>query len=320
MEMATAAVGLARLIAAPPAGEALGAAAGGANSDGDAQKKLDVMADELFSGALKTAGIGAYLSEEVDDVGLFDPAGEIAVAIDPLDGSSNIDVNAPIGTVFSILPMPAGARDEPALAFRQSGRAQLAAGFFVYGPQTSLVLTLGRGVQVFTLDREAGDFRLTRDQVSIPAKSFEYAINASNARQWHDPVKRYIDACLEGEGDGEDGRAYNMRWVGSLVADAYRIFTRGGVFLYPGDRRKGYENGRLRLMYEANPVAFLAEQAGGAAIDGITPILDLTPHAPHQRAPLIMGSAENVARVRQNYLDHLPPMREAGALGRVAPA
>jgi len=315
LHMAEASIALSSLIGAPALGGRLGAAAGGANSDGDAQRQLDLVAEELFSTALQRAGIGAYLSEEVADVGLFDPSGQVAVAIDPLDGSSNIDVNAPIGTIFSILPMIVGASDEPSLAFRQTGRAQLAAGFFIYGPQTSLVVTFGRGVHVLVLDPASRTFVVTQTDVAIPGQSQEYAINASNARHWHAPVRNYIDACQKGE-ELPGGRNFNMRWAGSLVADAYRIFVRGGIFLYPGDGRPGYEQGRLRLMYEANPIALLTEQAGGTAIDGLTPILDLKPHSPHQRAPLIMGSAANVERVRQNYLDQLPPNGEAASFSR----
>jgi fructose-1,6-bisphosphatase I len=306
LRMADAAVSLAALIAAPPVGGRLGAAAGGANSDGDAQRRLDLVAEDLFSAALRKAGIGGYLSEEVDEVRLFDPAGLIAVAIDPLDGSSNIDVNAPIGTIFSILPMIPEAVAEPAAAFRQTGRAQLAAGFFIYGPQTSLVVSIGRGVHILSLERDLGVFVVTQPDVAIPPESHEYAINASNARHWRAPVGRYIDECMKGE-EGPVGRNFNMRWIGSLVADAYRIFMRGGVFLYPGDERPGYDQGRLRLLYEASPIAFLAERAGGGATDGLTPILDLKPTSPHQRAPLVMGSAVNVERIRRNHLDHPAP-------------
>jgi len=314
-KMAEAAVALSTLIAAPPLTGRLGASAGSANSDGDGQKRLDLVAEDLFAGALRDAGIGAYLSEEVDEASLFDPEGLVAVAIDPLDGSSNIDVNAPIGTIFSILPMVTEALSAPALAFRQTGRSQLCAGFFIYGPQTSLVVTFGRGVHLLVLNEKTGAFILVESGVAIPANVPEYAINASNYRHWHEPVQSYIDDCVKGE-EGPTGRNFNMRWIASLVADSYRIFMRGGIFLYPGDRRPGYEQGRLRLMYEANPVAFLAEQAGGAATDGIDLILDRKPHTPHQRVPFIMGSADKVERVRQYYLDLSPPHRDAPLFGR----
>jgi fructose-1,6-bisphosphatase I len=300
-QMGSAALNLARLIAKPALGGRMGAAAGSANSDGDSQKRLDLVAEEIFSDALRRAAIGAYLSEEVEHASLFDPAGLLAVAIDPLDGSSNIDVNAPIGTIFSILPMVPEALEEPALAFRQTGRALLAAGFFVYGPQTSLVVTFGRGVHILTVDEDQGAFVLVESGVTIPTGLAEYAINASNVRHWSAPVRAYVDECLQGK-DGPAGRNFNMRWIGSLVADSYRIFMRGGVFLYPGDRRSGYEHGRLRLMYEAYPVAFLAEQAGGGATDGLDPILDRRPTSPHERSPLIMGSADQVERIRQIHL------------------
>ena len=314
-EMAAAAAALSRLIGRPPLEGRLGAAHGGANSDGDKQRRLDMVAEDMFSSALREAGVAAYLSEEVEEPSILDPAGVLAVAIDPLDGSSNIDVNAPIGTIFSIFPMPPEALAEPALAFRQKGRAQLAAGYFVYGPQTSLVISFGAGVQLFVLDRETDLFILVEPQIVIPPDNAEYAINASNYRHWHEPMKAYIDDCVKGE-EGPRGRNFNMRWIASMVADTYRIFMRGGIFLYPADAREGYEQGRLRLLYEANPVAFLAEQAGGAATDGIDPILDRTPHAPHQRVPFIMGSIEKVERVRSYYLDTAPPWQAAPLFGR----
>ena len=307
--MAAAAAALSALIASPPTGGRLGAKAGTANSDGDAQKKLDIVAEDLFADALRRAGIGAYLSEEVESAGVFHPAGLLAVAIDPLDGSSNIDVNAPIGTIFSILPMIPEAVAEPAAAFRQTGRRQLAAGFFIYGPQTSLVVTFGQGVHVLVLSPGTGDFVLVESGVTIPRDMPEYAINASNQRHWQEPVRAYIEHCVQGE-DGPHGRNFNMRWIGSMVADAYRVFMRGGIFLYPGDNRRGYEQGRLRLMYEASPVAFLAEQAGGAATDGVDNILDRLPHSPHQRVPFVMGSADKVELVRQYHLNVAPPSED----------
>jgi fructose-1,6-bisphosphatase I len=302
LEMALAAVALADLLARPALQGSLGAATGDANSDGDKQRRLDLIAEDLFSYALRRAGVGPYLSEEVEAAGLLDPTGVLAVAIDPLDGSSNIDVNAPVGTIFSIFPTVPGATEDPAAAFRQPGRAQIGAGFFIYGPQTALILSLGRGVDLFALDRETGGFVLAKRGLTIPEGQAEYAINASNARHWRAPVQRYIADCERGI-DGPRGRNFNMRWIASMVADCYRIFTRGGVFLYPADARKGYEHGRLRLMYEANPIAFLAEQAGGAATDGVNPVLDILPETPHQRAPLVMGAADEVARVRGYHLE-----------------
>ena len=300
--MAVAARSLATVLAAPPLSGRLGAAAGSVNSDGDGQKRLDLVAERLFSTALRQAGIGAYLSEEEEVPALLSPGGAIAVAIDPLDGSSNLDVNAPVGTIFSILPLVDNARHDAALAFRQPGKAQIAAGFFIYGPQTSLVVTFGRGVHLLVLDRATGAFVLVEPPLVIPPDSSEFAINASNARHWQAPVKAYNDDCLLGK-EGPAGRNFNMRWIASLVADSFRIFTRGGIFLYPADARPGYEHGRLRLMYEANPIAFLAEQAGGAATVGLTRVLDVEPTSPHQRSPLIMGSIRNVEVVRQKHLD-----------------
>jgi fructose-1,6-bisphosphatase I len=299
LALARAAAELSAVIARPSIEGRLGAATGGANIDGDAQRKLDLIAEDLCRSALQGAGVGPYLSEETEGPMILDPAGTVAVAIDPLDGSSNIDVNGVIGTIFSILPAQG---PDAGASFLQNGRAQIAAGFFSYGPQTTLVVSLGEGVDVFTLDRSTGDFVLVERGLKIPEGTPEYAINASNHRQWREAVRNYIDDCLRGA-EGPHGETYNMRWAGSLVADAYRIFNRGGIFLYPADARKGYDQGRLRLLYEASPIAFLAEQAGGSATDGERPILDIVPHRPHERAPLVMGSADKVERVRRYHQD-----------------
>jgi fructose-1,6-bisphosphatase I len=313
--MAKAAVLLSELIHRPALDGRLGAVAGTSNADGDGQRRLDLVAEELFSTALRDAGVGAYLSEEAEAAAVFDPLGIIAIAIDPLDGSSNIDVNAPIGTIFSIFPMVPDASADPLLAFRQTGRRQIAAGFFIYGPQTSLILSVGQGAHLFTLDRTSRQFVLVEAHLTIPTGVAEYAINASNYRHWHEPMQSYVDDCVMGA-DGPRGRNFNMRWIASLVADAYRIFTRGGIFLYPSDKREGYGQGRLRLLYEANPVAFLAEQAGGAATDGVDPILDRLPEIAHQRTPFVMGSADLVERVRRYHVDRTPPTRGAPLFGR----
>jgi len=315
LNMAEAAKALAELIALPPLSGRLGATTGGANSDGDGQRRLDMVAEDLFSGALRRSPVAAYLSEEVEAASLFNADGLLAVAIDPLDGSSNIDVNAPIGTIFSIFPTPPEAVADPAVAFRQRGRLQLAAGFFIYGPQTSLVVSTGQGTQLYVLNHVSGEFTLVEAALSIPRSASEYAINASNYRHWRAPISAYIDDCVKGA-DGPRGRNFNMRWIGSLVADSYRIFMRGGIFLYPGDARKGYDQGRLRLLYEAIPIAFLAEQAGGAASDGVDPILDFAPTSLHQRIPLVMGSADKVELVRQYHLDFSPPDLESPVIGR----
>ena len=268
----------------------------GRNSDGDIQKDLDVRADRIIRKNLG-ALVAVLASEEAPEPEILNPAAPISVAVDPLDGSSNINTNMSVGTIFSIMPTTADVRG----TFAQPGSAQLAAGFVVYGPQTSLVLTLGRGVDIFTLDRDDGVFKLIRSLVQIPADTAEFAINASNHRHWDLPVQAYIDDCIAGA-DGTRGKDFNMRWIGSLVAEAYRILARGGIFLYPADPRDGYGEGRLRLVYEAHPMAFVMEQAGGAATTGRSRILDLAPTTLHQRVPLIMGSREKVRRVERMYM------------------
>ena len=264
----------------------LGALTGAENTDGDEQKALDVMADELICAALAPTGIAAYLSEERDDAVVFAHTKErLVVASDPLDGSSNIDTNLTIGTIFSIYK----AEGE---GWLMRGRAQQAAGFFAYGPQTLLLLTTGQGVAGFCLDAN-GQFIQMDWQPRIPATTSEFAINAANSRYWPAKTKNYITQLLTGK-EGPRGRNFNMRWNGSLVADAFRIFRRGGIFLYPQDSRKGYEDGRLRLVYEANPIALLIEQAGGRASDGTKAILDIVPTGYHMRVPFIFGSADEV--------------------------
>ena len=266
-------------------------AAGAVNADGDTQKKLDVIADDIVLEALAGTGVASYLSEERDAAVPVDPEGAMIVACDPLDGSSNIGVNVSVGTIFSLLPASGGKL--------QSGRSQLAAGFFVYGPQTTLLLTVGNGTASFRMDDDGG-FRLLEELVTIPQTAREFAINASNRRHWPAPITRYVDGCLAGA-DGPRGKDFNMRWVASLVAETWRIISRGGVFLYPSDARKGYESGRLRLVYEAAPVAMLVEQTGGRATDGAADILDIVPQTLHQRVPLVFGAVEEVAAVADEY-------------------
>lgn len=262
----------------------LGSLSGGQNEDGDSQKQLDVMADDLICDALREAQVGCYFSEEqAEPVPLHETAA-LGVACDPLDGSSNIDTNLTIGTIFSLFNMADCDNGLP-----PKGRLQLAAGFFVYGPQTALLLSFGDEVAAFALT-DKGQFEALDWQVAIPQTSPEFAINASNAAFWPKPIQEYIYAQSYGTGAASSG----MRWLGSLVADAFRIFRRGGVFLYPEDARKGYEAGRLRLIYEANPIAFLVEAAGGRASDGASDILDIPPAQLHQRVPLIFGSARCV--------------------------
>ena len=268
-------------------------AALGHNSDGDVQKELDIRAQEIVMRQLRAAPVAAVASEELDDWLLLDADKPLAVAFDPLDGSSNIDANMSIGTIFSILPA-AGVSDP----FTRPGSGQLAAGFVVYGPQTVLALTLGAGVDIFTLDRRDQTWRLTCEQIRIPQGATEYAINASNYRHWEEPVRIYIDDCLTGA-EGPRAKNFNMRWIGSLVAEAYRILNRGGVFLYPADQRRGYEEGRLRLLYEAHPIAFIMTQAGGLASTGRAKILGLNARSVHQRTPLIFGASDKVKHIER---------------------
>ncbi|MBA4741634.1 MAG: class 1 fructose-bisphosphatase [Azoarcus sp.] len=274
--------------------------AGSDNVQGEAQKKLDVVANEILLQANEWGGhLAAMASEEVEDVHQipFDyPKGGYLLLFDPLDGSSNIDVNISVGTIFSVLKNAPGEGEPTEAAFLQPGRDQVAAGYALYGPSTMLVLTIGHGVHGFTLDREMGSFVYTHPFMSVPHETSEYAINASNYRHWEPPVKRYIDELVQGK-DGPRGRDFNLRWVASMVADVHRILTRGGVFMYPVDAKCRDKGGRLRLMYEASPMAMIVEQAGGAASTGRERILDVIPQKLHQRVPVVLGSAAEVERV-----------------------
>ena len=278
--------------------------AGSENVQGEVQKKLDIIANEVMIEANEWGGhLAAMASEEMNNIYLIPnryPRGEYLLLIDPLDGSSNIDVNVSIGTIFSVLRMPEGDRGVEENDFLQPGKCQVAAGYCVYGPQTTLVLTVGDGVAMFTLDREMGSFVLTQDAVQIPADTREFAINMSNMRHWDAPVKRYIDECLQGR-EGPRGKDFNMRWVASMVADVHRIMTRGGIFMYPWDKREPNKPGKLRLMYEANPMAWLIEQAGGAATNGQQRILDIQPTQLHERVSVILGSKNEVERVTRYH-------------------
>ena len=274
--------------------------AGSENVQGEVQKKLDIIANEVLIEANEWGGhLAAMASEEMDSIYLVPnryPQGEYLLLFDPLDGSSNIDVNVSIGTIFSVLRKPEASAGVAEEDFLQPGSKQVAAGYCVYGPQTTLVLTVGDGVAMFTLDREQGSFVLTQENVQIPADTREFAINMSNMRHWAPPVKRYIDECLAGK-TGPRGKDFNMRWIASMVADVHRILTRGGVFLYPWDRREPDKPGKLRLMYEANPMSWLIEQAGGAATNGQQRILDIQPAKLHERVSVILGSKNEVDRV-----------------------
>jgi fructose-1,6-bisphosphatase I len=267
---------------------------------GDPQKFLDCHTNEVVIEALRVAPVAWLGSEEMAEPLALSDGGRVVVAVDPLDGSSNIDTDAPVGTIFSILPMPSVAPTEPLTAFLRQGTEQVAAGYVIYGPHVALVLTMGEGTQRFILDRARGEFVLQCERVAIPPDTAEYAINASNYRHWDDPVRQYVEDCLRGE-EGPRGLNFNTRWLGSMVGDAYRIMARGGVYLYPADAREGYSRGRLRLLYEANPIAWLVEQAGGAATDGATRTLEIVPTELHQRVPLVFGSRIEVERMRDVY-------------------
>lgn len=281
----------------------------GENAGGDSQKALDVIADQAFAEALASAPVRHLASEERNGVETLDPEGTLAVAIDPLDGSSNIDVNVSVGTIFSVRK----AHDDGLASFLRPGREQLAAGYAIYGPQTILVLSLGAGIASFVLDASSGEFRLVSDRLRVPAGAAEYAINGSNYRRWPGPVRAFVDDCVAGT-DGPFECDFNMRWVASLVAETHRILTRGGVFLYPGDTRAGYARGRLRMVYECAPIAMLLEQAGGAATDGASPILDQAADALHSRTPFVFGSADRVASVAAYHV--LPERDDYPLFGR----
>jgi fructose-1,6-bisphosphatase I len=290
---------------------ALGGVLGAAeteNVQGEIQKKLDIIANEVLIEANEWGGhLAAMASEEMDSIYLVPnryPQGEYLLLFDPLDGSSNIDVNVSIGTIFSVLKKQSDTPGVSTQDFLQPGSAQVAAGYCVYGPQTTLVLTVGDGVAMFTLDREQGSWVLTTDEVRIPEDTKEFAVNMSNQRHWAPPMQRYIDECLQGK-DGPRGKDFNMRWVASMVADVHRILCRGGVFMYPWDKREPAKAGKLRLMYEANPMGFIVEQAGGAATNGKQRVLDLQPSQLHERVSVILGSKNEVERASAYH-------REAG--------
>lgn len=276
---------------------ALGPLAG----DRGAEMALDLRAAAIVLDALRDAPVRLVASEHRDAPVALDAGAHLAVAVDPLDGASNIDALAPVGTIFSILPL----RDDAACDhdhLLQPGTRQVAAGFLIYGSQTSLALTLGDGTRLFTLDRASGRFLGRPEPMRIPPETREFSINGSNWRHWDEPVRRYVTHCLAGA-SGPRGADFNMRWLGATVGEAWRILARGGVYLYPGDARPGLENGRLRLVHAANPVAFLIEQAGGAATDGRHRILGIAPRSQLQRAPFVFGSAREVECVRAAYAD-----------------
>ena len=274
--------------------------AGTGNVQGEAQKKLDVLSNEVLLEANEWGGhVAGLASEEMEhphEIPHDFPRGGYLLVFDPLDGSSNIDVNVAVGTIFSVLRCPDGVTEPTDAHFLQPGREQVCAGYTIYGPSTLLVLTVGRGTHGFTLDREQGSFMLTRANIQVPPETKEFAINASNQRHWFEPMQRYVADLLAGK-EGPRGKDFNMRWVASMVADVHRILTRGGVFLYPWDAREPDKPGKLRLMYEANPMAMIVEQAGGAAHTGTQRMLDVQPTGLHQRVPVILGSRDEVAAV-----------------------
>ena len=284
-------------------GEVLGSA-DTENIQGEVQKKLDVISNDILLEANEWGGhLAGMASEEMDNAyqipGKY-PKGAYLLVFDPLDGSSNIDVNVSVGTIFSVLRCPneylSQNENLDEKAFHQPGTQQVAAGYAIYGPQTMLILTLGNGVMGFTLDRELGSFVLTHDNISVPETTAEFAIKMSNQRHWEAPVQRYVGELLAGK-EGPLNKNYNMRWIASMVADVHRILTRGGLFMYPRDDREPGKAGKLRLMYEANPMSFIIEQAGGASTDGVQRILDIQPTSLHQRVPVFLGSKEEVERV-----------------------
>ena len=297
---------IAALIGKGALANALGEA-GSLNAQGEAQKKLDVLANEIFLRTNEWGGqLAGMLSEEQAEpypIPPQYPRGRYLLLFDPLDGSSNIDVNVAVGSIFSVLRCPEGVSEPSAADFLQPGSAQVCAGYAIYGPSTMLVLSTGRGVHGFTLDREIGEFSLTHPNLRIPDTTSEFAINASNSRHWEPAIRRYVHECLQGQ-SGPRGRDFNMRWIASLVAETHRILMRGGVFMYPRDRRDPGQPGRLRLLYEANPIGFLIEQAGERASTGVGPVLELIPQELHQRVSFVFGTRAEVERIERYHRDH----------------
>lgn len=298
---AAAAAEIAAIVAQGPLAGALGEVVG-TSRDGDGQKALDVRAEAAFVERLRRTPLAWLASEEQEEAVAVQPGAPLAMTLDPLDGSNNIEQDAAMGSIFALLP----AEPTAERTFLVPGSRQLAAGVVLYGPFTAMVLALGDRVDGFTLDRRSGEFVLTRPAIRIPPARREYAINASNARHWPLPIRAYIEECVAGV-TGPRGVDYNMRWVACVAADLYRILVRGGIYLYPGDARKGYERGRLRLLYEGFPIALLVDRAGGLATDGYSPILELVPKSLHERVPLIFGSRDKVERVVELHHASVPP-------------
>ncbi len=297
---------IAKVIGKGALSDSLGTA-GTTNVQGETQMKLDVLANDIFVRTNEWGGqLAGLLSEEREEPYTIPPEyprGRYLLLFDPLDGSSNIDVNVAVGSIFSVLRCPEGVTEPTAQDFLQPGSSQVCAGYAIYGPATMLVLTTGRGVNGFTLDRDIGEFMLTHPDLRVDADTSEFAINASNSRHWEPAIKRYVNECLAGK-SGPRGRDFNMRWIASLVAETHRILMRGGVFMYPRDRKDLARPGRLRLLYEANPIAFLIEQAGGRASTGHEPVLGVQPHSPHERIGLVFGARHEVERIERYHRDH----------------
>jgi fructose-1,6-bisphosphatase I/sedoheptulose-1,7-bisphosphatase len=319
LDVALACKAIARIVAfgvLAETGNGNAAPGGQTNVQGEVQKPLDVLSNDLFIRMNEWSGhLAGMASEEMDEPWQIPeayPRGKYLLVFDPLDGSSNIDVNVAVGSIFSILRAPQevidSGRDVVEADFLQPGAAQVAAGYALYGPATQLLLSVGNGVAGFTLDPNLGEFLLTQPNVRVPENTQEFAINTSNSRFWEPPVKRYVDECLAGK-TGARGKDFNMRWIASMVAEAHRILMRGGVFLYPRDSKDSSRAGRLRLLYEANPIAFLMEQAGGRGSTGRQPVLGVKPAGLHQRIGLVFGSKAEVERIERYH--HEPAPSEA---------
>jgi fructose-1,6-bisphosphatase I/sedoheptulose-1,7-bisphosphatase len=321
LDVSLACKAIARIVSFGELGDSLGqgplAEGGGLNVQGEVQKRLDVLSNEIFIRMNEWNGhLGGMASEEMEEprqIPAEYPRGSYLLVFDPLDGSGNIDVNVSVGSIFSILRAPQdvidSGRDVTEADFLQPGTTQVAAGYAIYGPVTMLVLTVGNGVAGFTLNPNLGEFVLTHPHIQVPPDTSEFAINTSNSRFWEPPVKRYVDECLAGK-TGPRGKDFNMRWIASMVAEAHRILMRGGVFMYPRDTKDPARQGRLRLLYEANPVGMLIEQAGGRASTGRQPVLGVTPSSLHQRIGLVFGSRNEVERIERYHRE--PSTRDQG--------
>ncbi|MFW5451540.1 MAG: class 1 fructose-bisphosphatase [Methylophagaceae bacterium] len=285
----------------------IGGVADSENVQGEVQKELDIITNDVMVDHLNWTGhLAAMASEEIEEIIQIPdqfPKGKYLISFDPLDGSSNIDINLSVGTIFSILRCPEGITEPTVEAFKQKGTEQVCAGFCVYGPTTMMIITTGNGVDGFTLDQDVGEFILTHPAMTIPEDTAEFAINMSNQRFWEEPVQRYIDECIKGI-DGGREKNFNMRWVASMVAEVYRVLTRGGIFMYPLDNKPSTNGGKLRLMYEASPMSFIVEQAGGASSTGRERIMEIIPEGVHQRVPVILGSKNEVERVISYHQQH----------------